>query len=72
VLKVYAAMGSPQYPTRAQAQQMNAATALPPPEQLALHDGTLDLNLTPNELVLLHIGAASHNMQKRSLNHPQE
>jgi xylan 1,4-beta-xylosidase len=72
VLKVYAAMGSPQYPTRAQAQQMNAATALPVPEQLTLHDGTISLNLTPNELVLLHIDAASANPQKRSFKHPQE
>ena len=71
VLKVYAAMGSPQYPTRTQQQQMNAATALPPPEQLSLHQGTLNLELTPNELVLLQVGAVDGAAQ-RSSNHLQE
>ena len=52
-LKAYVAVGSPRYPTRAQAQQMNAASALPAPEHLALRDGALNLDLKPNELLLL-------------------
>ena len=72
VLKIYAAMGSPQYPTRAQTQQMNAGTALPAPEQLVLHNGTLDLDLTPNELVVLHIGAATTAPPQHGSKHRQE
>jgi len=72
VMKTYAALGSPRYPTRAQAQQMNAASALPAPEHLALHDGILRLDLKPNELVLLRVEAASATKNKPSSTHPQE
>ena len=53
VLKAYAAMGKPIYPTRSQAQELNRATAPSQPERLALHDGVLTLDLNPNALVLL-------------------
>jgi xylan 1,4-beta-xylosidase len=55
-MKTYAAMGSPRYPTRSQVQQMNAASALGAPERHTLRDGLLDLDLKPNELVLLRVG----------------
>lgn len=57
VLPVYAAMGSPQYPTPAQIQGMNAKTALPPAEHRRLNDGRLELTLEPNALVLIRVNA---------------
>lgn len=65
-MKAYVAMGSPRYPTRAQVQQMNAASALPAAEHLTLRGGTLTLDLKPNELVLLHITAQAGTHTKRS------
>jgi len=55
VLPVYARMGSPRYPTMAQVATMNAATALPPPEQTHLERGVLTLTLEPNALVLVTV-----------------
>jgi len=66
-MKAYVAMGSPQYPTRAQVQQMNAASALPPPEHRTLHNGTISLDLKPNELALLRVVNS-----KRTPRHSQE
>ena len=48
-------MGSPAFPTRSQVEQLNRETALGPPEHLALRDGALTLDLSPNSLVLLNI-----------------
>jgi hypothetical protein len=42
------------------------------PWSLSLHDGTITLTLTSNELVLLNIDVASANPQKRNPKHPQE
>jgi xylan 1,4-beta-xylosidase len=70
VMKTYVAMGSPRYPTRAQVQQMNTASALTVPAQLKLSNGVLHLDLKPNELVLLHVDAGTDN-RPGSL-HPQE
>jgi xylan 1,4-beta-xylosidase len=72
VMKAYLAMGSPRYPTRAQVQQLNAASALATPERLTLRDGVLKLDLKPNELVLLHVGAASASPGRPGSSHPQE
>jgi hypothetical protein len=72
VMKTYIAMGSPRYPTRAQVQQMNAASALPAPAHLALRAGTLNIDLKPNELLLLHIGAAPGRHKRPTSNHTQE
>ena len=72
VMKTYLAMGSPRYPTHAQIQQMNAASALRAPEHFVLHDGVLRLEVKPNELVLLHVGAASAPRGRSSSSHPQE
>jgi xylan 1,4-beta-xylosidase len=55
VLKQYAAMGSPLDPTPDQVEQLNRETALPAPERTQLKDGTLDLTLAPNALVLLTV-----------------
>ncbi|HEY6180776.1 MAG TPA: glycosyl hydrolase family 39 [Terriglobales bacterium] len=56
VLKEYAAMGSPRDPTLLQIEQLNKKTALPAPEMPRLQNGTLDVQLIPNALVLLTIG----------------
>ncbi len=55
VLPVYAALGQPQYPTPAQVEEMNRRTALPAPQQTALHEGELQLTLEPNALVLVKV-----------------
>jgi xylan 1,4-beta-xylosidase len=68
-MKAYVAMGSPRYPTRAQVQQMNAASALPEPQQLTLRNGTLNLDLKPNELVLLHVGVETSTRSRGSSSH---
>ena len=68
-MKAYAAMGSPRYPTRAQVQQMNAASALSPPEQVTLRDGNLTLDLKPNELVLVHVGGETSTRSNRNSSH---
>jgi beta-xylosidase len=46
-------MGSPRNPTLEQIQKLNAATQLPPPEQLHLEGNRLDLTLQVNALVLV-------------------
>ena len=55
VLKKYEAMGSPVDPTPGQVEQLNRETALPQPEETKLHDGKLELKLTPNALVLVKV-----------------
>jgi xylan 1,4-beta-xylosidase len=55
VLPRYAAMGKPLDPTPDQGEQLNRETALPTPEVSALKDGKLELQLTPNALVLVRI-----------------
>lgn len=55
VLSHYAAMGKPLDPTEAQVEQLNRESALPAPEQTSLHDGKLNLTLTPNALVLIKV-----------------
>lgn len=68
-MKAYIGMGSPRYPTRAQVQQMNAASALPGPQQLPLRNGTLNLTLNPNELVLLHVGGEASTRNSANSSH---
>jgi xylan 1,4-beta-xylosidase len=55
VLRSYKKMGSPLDPTAAQVEQMNQESALPGPQQIALHNSSLDLDLTPNALVLIKV-----------------
>jgi beta-xylosidase len=71
-MKTYTGMGSPRYPTRTQVQQMNAASALPAPDHLTLHDNILKLDLKPNELVLLHVDGGTATHSRPSSTHPQE
>ncbi len=55
VLKQYEAIGKPLDPTPAQVEQLNRETALPAPEDIKLHGGKLELNLTPDALVLVKV-----------------
>ena len=54
VLKEYAAMGKPLDPTPAQVEQLNKETTLVP-EQMKLHNGKLNMQLSPNALVLITV-----------------
>jgi xylan 1,4-beta-xylosidase len=55
VLKEYAAMGQPLDPTAKQVEQLNRATALPAPALQRLGGGKLEINLTPDSLVLVKL-----------------
>jgi xylan 1,4-beta-xylosidase len=55
VLRSYASMGKPLDPTPAQVDELNRETALAPSEQMSLHDGELQLTLTPNALLLVKV-----------------
>ena len=57
VLPKYRAMGAPNYPTAAQVEALNGATALPAAESAKLKAGHLALTLEPNALVLVRIAA---------------
>ena len=59
VLPRYAAMGKPLDPTPDQVEQLNRETALPAPEVSALKNGKLELQLTPNALILVKIETKS-------------
>jgi xylan 1,4-beta-xylosidase len=54
-LAAFRAMGSPQYPTRAQIEQLNRESALAPAEAATLTNGALELDVPVNGLVLLEI-----------------
>jgi xylan 1,4-beta-xylosidase len=55
VLGHYEAMGSPVDPTSKQVEELNRESALPPADQTTLHDGKLDISLTPNTLALITV-----------------
>ncbi|HWE84872.1 MAG TPA: hypothetical protein VG267_08000 [Terracidiphilus sp.] len=55
VLPRYRALGSPVDPTAAQVEELNRETALPMPSEMILHDGALDLELSPNTLALIKV-----------------
>jgi len=55
-LAAYQAMGSPRYPTQAQVRQINRAAELPPAESTHLSSASLNLDLSPNGLVLIEVG----------------
>jgi xylan 1,4-beta-xylosidase len=57
VLPLYIGLGSPQYPTLAQVEQLNRKTALPVPERRRLDRGKLVLTLEPNALLLIRVAA---------------
>jgi len=54
-LRAYASMGSPKYPTREQAAELNNASTLPAPEQARLKNGQLELSLPVNGLAVIEI-----------------
>jgi xylan 1,4-beta-xylosidase len=56
-LAAYRAMGNPIYSTQKQIEELNRAAALPPPEELQLHGGKLNLTLPVNALYILEIPA---------------
>jgi xylan 1,4-beta-xylosidase len=51
----YRAIGSPRYPTQAQIEGLNRASALPPPERRSLTNRKLTLTLPVNGLALIEI-----------------
>jgi hypothetical protein len=51
--------GSPPYPTQAQVQQINRAAELPPADSAQLLNGQLDLDISPNGLVLVEAPPAA-------------
>jgi xylan 1,4-beta-xylosidase len=55
VLPKFAAIGSPDYPTPQQVEQLNRETALPAPEETHLINGQLTLTLEPNALALVKL-----------------
>ena len=55
VLPLYEKIGSPQYPTSRQVEELNRETALPLPEEMKLRNGQLELTLAPNALVLIEV-----------------
>ncbi len=55
VMKPYAAIGSPSYPTPEQVERLNRETALPAPETHRLIHGSLSLNLEKDALLLIHV-----------------
>jgi xylan 1,4-beta-xylosidase len=58
-LAAYRATGSPRYPTQAQVQQINRAAELPPADSAQLLNGQLDLDISPNGLVLVEAPPAA-------------
>lgn len=54
-LIAYRKMGSPRYPTRAQVDALNKASALSPPEHQALTGELLDLTLPVNGLAIVEV-----------------
>jgi xylan 1,4-beta-xylosidase len=55
LLKAYASMGSPTYPTTAQIQTLRQAAQLPKPETMPIRNGRIALQLAPDALVLLEV-----------------
>jgi xylan 1,4-beta-xylosidase len=55
VLPHYAAMGKPLDPTEKQVEELNRETALGPPEERRLQNGSLKIELTPDALVLVTV-----------------
>jgi len=55
LLKAYASMDSPTYPTTAQIQTLRQAAQLPAPEKISIHNGQIALQLAPDALVVVEI-----------------
>jgi len=55
VLRAYQEIGSPQYPTREQIEDLKKRSALPSPENAAIHAGELTLSIPPNGIALVEL-----------------
>jgi xylan 1,4-beta-xylosidase len=55
LLKEYAAIGRPIYPTREQLEKLKAAATLPAPESVPVKNGKLTLHMEPEALLLIEI-----------------
>ena len=55
VRPAYERMGAPRYPTPRQVAELRAAAALPPPTERSLEQGTLNLEIAPDGLILVTI-----------------
>ena len=55
VIKTYNAMGRPAFPSRKQIGKLRQAAKLGAPRQLAVHDGTFDIDIPPQGLVLVEL-----------------
>ena len=53
LLRTYAGMGKPAYPTQAQIQALRNAAILPPPEKMRVQHGQLTIDLPPQGLALI-------------------
>jgi xylan 1,4-beta-xylosidase len=58
-LAEYQAIGGPRYPTTQQVEEINRAADLPPAREVMLNDGSVDVRLSPDELVLIKAPAIS-------------
>jgi len=54
-LATYESIGSPRYPTPSQVEEINRTANLPEPMSTRLKNGSLDLDLIPNALVLIEL-----------------
>ncbi len=55
VIAAFDRMGRPAFPSREQIRQLRAAGQMAAPEQLALHDGRLGLDIPPQGLVVVEV-----------------
>ncbi len=55
VRPAYEKMGSPQYPTQAEIDQLRKAAQIPAPQARSLKDGTLKLTLPAQGLALIEL-----------------
>lgn len=53
LVRAYAAMGKPAFPTQAQIQALRGAANLPPPEKVSIQHGQLTIDLPPQGLALI-------------------
>jgi len=54
-MPTYRAMGGPRYPTEAQIEALNRASALPAPQRQKLNKGVLELTIPVNGLAVIEI-----------------
>jgi xylan 1,4-beta-xylosidase len=55
LLKAYAEMGSPRYPTHDQIERLRQAAQLPPPEQKPMSGNQLTVDLPAQSLVVVEV-----------------